>query len=163
MSRGEFRKDQILEYIYEYNQKQQYPPSIREICEGIGLRSTSTVYSYLKELEAEGRVILKKGTSRTMRLMEPHKEAENKFVIKMNDCGMVDASILPTDSLTVIRQDDGKVGDIVVALYDDNMIVRRIGFKNNSLYLIPESDSYICIRKSDATIIGKVISMQRDL
>lgn len=87
----------------------------------------------------------------------------DKFVIKMNDCGMVGASILPGDNLTVKRQRDAAVGEIVVAIYDGQPLIRWLGLKNNALHLIPDNDSYIPVRGRDVTIIGKVVSMQRDL
>lgn len=87
----------------------------------------------------------------------------DKFVIEMNDCGMVDASILPGDKLTVKRQRDVAVGEIVVAIYDGQPLIRWLGLMNNSLHLIPDNDAYIPVRGRDVTIIGKVVSMERNL
>lgn len=51
---GEMRKDKQTE-IYEFIKKQilekGYPPSVREICKGVGLSSTSTVHGHLERLE----------------------------------------------------------------------------------------------------------------
>lgn len=49
-------KDRVLNFIVEYMSKNQYAPSVRDICEGVGLKSTSTVYGHLVNLEIEGKI-----------------------------------------------------------------------------------------------------------
>ena len=44
------------------------PPSVREICEATGIRSTSTVHAYLKRLEDEGYIDRMSGLNRAIRL-----------------------------------------------------------------------------------------------
>ena len=180
MTRGEMRKAQIMAFLADFRREHDYPPSVRDICKGTGLKSTSSVYFYLRDLKIEGKVVFSDNKRRTLVSNERKTihmgdssvmcstDAVNmhygaKFVTKMNDSGMVDASILPSDTLTVRRQNDAKVGEIVVALHDDHFLIRRLGIVNNSLYLVPDNDDYICVRMKDATILGKVISMQRDL
>ncbi|MFU0823857.1 transcriptional repressor LexA [Clostridium sp.] len=55
----EIRKDKQTE-IYEFIKKQilekGYPPSVREICKGVGLSSTSTVHGHLARLEKKGLI-----------------------------------------------------------------------------------------------------------
>ena len=48
------RQKQILEYIRDCVHKYGYPPSVREICQSVGLSSTSTVHGYLHRLEELG-------------------------------------------------------------------------------------------------------------
>lgn len=44
------RRTLILEYIKNYIREHGYAPSIREICKGTGISSTSTVQGYLQSL-----------------------------------------------------------------------------------------------------------------
>lgn len=44
----------ILAYIEKFSREKGYPPSVREICEATGLRSTSTVHGHLIRLEKKG-------------------------------------------------------------------------------------------------------------
>ncbi len=44
----------ILAYIEQFSHEKGYPPSVREICEATGLRSTSTVHGHLIRLEKKG-------------------------------------------------------------------------------------------------------------
>ena len=85
------------------------------------------------------------------------------FTLFMNDSGMIDALIEAGDKLTVVRQDDSEVGSIVVAIHDDHLLIRRLGIINDSFYLVPDNDVYIPVRKKDAAIVGKVVSLQRNL
>ena len=47
---------EILLYIKSELQRQGYPPAVREICKGVGLKSTSTVHSHLERLESKGYI-----------------------------------------------------------------------------------------------------------
>lgn len=47
---------EILLYIKSEVQRQGYPPSVRDICKGVNLRSTSTVHNHLEKLEAKGYI-----------------------------------------------------------------------------------------------------------
>lgn len=48
------RQQQILNFIRQRIKSNGYPPSVREIGEAVGLRSSSTVHSYLVQLEEMG-------------------------------------------------------------------------------------------------------------
>lgn len=51
---GEKVRRKILEYIREYVQRHGYPPSYREIGDGVGLSSTGTVQSHINQMLEEG-------------------------------------------------------------------------------------------------------------
>lgn len=46
----------ILEFIKSEISKKGYPPAVREICDAVSLRSTSTVHSHLNKLEKLGYI-----------------------------------------------------------------------------------------------------------
>ena len=50
------KQTEILEFIKERTLQKGYPPSVREICEGVSLRSTSSVHSHLATLEKNGYI-----------------------------------------------------------------------------------------------------------
>ena len=58
MSSSELSNKQlmILEFIKEQLLAKGYPPSVREICQAVGLKSTSTVHSHLNKLEKLGYI-----------------------------------------------------------------------------------------------------------
>jgi SOS-response transcriptional repressor LexA len=56
------------EKILAFLAAQPYPPSIREIGDHVGLRSSSTVHSHLCKLKAAGLITWRKSGLRTVRL-----------------------------------------------------------------------------------------------
>ena len=48
------RQQAILDFIKASVHQRGYPPSVREIGEGVGLRSSSTVHAHLSKLEEKG-------------------------------------------------------------------------------------------------------------
>ena len=58
MSYGKISKKQleILEYIKSEILRIGYPPAVREICEAVDLKSTSSVHAHLQRLLREGKI-----------------------------------------------------------------------------------------------------------
>ena len=58
MAYGKISKKQleILEYIKSEILRIGYPPAVREICEAVNLKSTSSVHSHLETLEKNGYI-----------------------------------------------------------------------------------------------------------
>ena len=50
------KQKKILEFVNRQVAEKGYPPSVREICQAVGFKSTSTVHAYIKKLEEEGLV-----------------------------------------------------------------------------------------------------------
>ena len=50
------KQKEILEFIKNEIINRGYPPSVREICEAVNLRSTSSVFSHLNTLEKNGYI-----------------------------------------------------------------------------------------------------------
>jgi len=50
------KQREILEYMISSVKSKGYPPSVREICEATGLKSTSTVHGHLSRLEKKGYI-----------------------------------------------------------------------------------------------------------
>ena len=58
MAKGKISKKQqeILEYIKNQILQRGFPPAVREICEAVNLKSTSSVHSHLETLEKNGYI-----------------------------------------------------------------------------------------------------------
>lgn len=50
------KQQEILDYIKDEILKRGYPPAVREICEAVSLKSTSSVHSHLETLEKNGYI-----------------------------------------------------------------------------------------------------------
>lgn len=73
MTKSEIRENRVLEYIKEEIKKKGYPPTVREICEALGVKSTSTIHKDIANLIERG--ILKKDPSkpRALTLVGEHQ------------------------------------------------------------------------------------------
>lgn len=56
MRSSQQNQQKILDFIKSEIEDKGYPPSVREICAAVGLRSTSTVHAHLNHLEQQGLI-----------------------------------------------------------------------------------------------------------
>ena len=72
MSQGRItaKQQEILEYIKTTILKKGYPPAVREICEAVHLKSTSSVHSHLETLEKNGYIRRDPTKPRTIEIID---------------------------------------------------------------------------------------------
>ena len=77
------KKTQMTDRIYEYLQtvipQQGYAPSVREICEAVGLKSPSTVHFHLKRLQERG--LIEKGDFKGRAIVLTGQREKNRIPI----------------------------------------------------------------------------------
>jgi repressor LexA len=73
-------QNRILEYIKKQVAEKGYPPSVREIGEAVGLKSTSTVHGHLKRLESKGLIKRDAMKPRAMELLIDNDASTNHMV-----------------------------------------------------------------------------------
>lgn len=56
--RGVWIREKILEVIINYIKLNNYPPTVREICDRVGLASTASVYTHLQKMDTLGMIEL---------------------------------------------------------------------------------------------------------
>jgi len=60
----------VLACIRDYDAEHGYGPTVREICEVVGLASTSTVHGHLTRLQRQGYITWQPEKVRTLKLTE---------------------------------------------------------------------------------------------
>src|SRR5438132_8558557 len=94
------RQRQILEFITKRIGEQGYPPTIREIGEEMGIRSTNGVNDHLKALERKGylkREVLKSRALRPVAGMDDHDASHsNGNGIGASKSNVISAIVPPT-------------------------------------------------------------------
>ena len=50
------KQKEVYDFLLEFTKTNGYPPSVREICKAVSLKSTSTVHGHLKRLEKKGLI-----------------------------------------------------------------------------------------------------------
>ncbi|MFN8532278.1 MAG: transcriptional repressor LexA [Dehalococcoidia bacterium] len=83
------RQQKILEFVRQYTDEMGYPPSIRDICKGCGISSTSVVDYNLKLLEREGHIRRDPDVSRGIDLAD--RRAEQRKLVRIPVMGQIAA------------------------------------------------------------------------
>ena len=97
------RQEDVLNFIKKYMAKHGFPPAIREICAGVGLNSTATVFAHIKNLEKNGIIKTTNNKFRTIELLVDNEYIEkNDDVIKVPLLGKITAG----NPITAIEQPD---------------------------------------------------------
>lgn len=60
------RQQQILNAITSYINEKGYPPTVRELADMVGIKSSSTLHGHLQRLEKKGYITKEKGKPRTI-------------------------------------------------------------------------------------------------
>lgn len=60
----------ILEFLKKEIKRNGYPPTVREICDAVGLSSTSTVHAHLETLERKGYIRRSPSKNRSTEILE---------------------------------------------------------------------------------------------
>lgn len=70
MNANSNKQNEIYEFLKNFTELKGYPPSVREICEAVNLRSTSSVHGHLKKLENKGLIKRDPTKPRALEIME---------------------------------------------------------------------------------------------
>lgn len=85
------KQQEILEYIKETILKKGYPPAVREICEAVHLKSTSSVHSHLETLEKNGYIRRDPTKPRTIEIIDDYFNLTRREVVNVPLVGAVAA------------------------------------------------------------------------
>ena len=85
------KQTEIYDFLKIYTENRGFPPSVREICEAVGLKSTSTVHGHLKRLEKKGLIKRDPTKPRALEIIELNKP--KKEMINIPIVGKVTAGI----------------------------------------------------------------------
>ena len=184
------REEQVLNFIREFSAENGYAPSIREICAGVGLRSTASVNYHLKNLQQKGMLTHgEKGRKRAIAAPQrpgqipligtvtaglPILALENRegtiswdgdptcFALRVRGDSMINAGIFSGDVVVVRPQPTADDGQIVVARLEDEATVKRLRRRNGQIWLMPENEAYAPIDGTYAQIVGVVKALVRE-
>lgn len=194
------KQKEILDYIKSQIMTKGYPPSVRDICQAVHLKSTSSVHSHLETLERNGYIRRDPTKPRAIEILDdafnccrcevmsipilgrvaagepllaiedadsyfpiPTQDLPNKelFMLIVKGDSMTNIGILDGDQIIVERTSTAENGDVVVALLDDSVTVKRFYMEDGKYRLQPENDFMEPIIVDHLEILGKVTSLYR--
>ncbi|MCI6675744.1 MAG: transcriptional repressor LexA [Clostridiales bacterium] len=85
------KQTQVLEYLKKQIINKGYPPSVREICDAVGLRSTSSVHAHLETLEKNGYIRRDPTKPRAIEIVDDNFNTIRKDIVSIPIIGQVAA------------------------------------------------------------------------
>ena len=156
------RQNKILDYIRYVTKVRNYPPSVREIGEAVGLSSSSTVHNHLNQLERRGLIKRDPSKSRTVQLVADAEIAEQRRnAVSVPIVGNVAAGspILAEQNVEdhiLLSSDLAKDGYFLLRVRGDSMV--NAGILNDDLVLVrpqheaPNGSIVVALVEGDATV-----------
>ena len=192
MPRTSNKSELILDFVNAFIQENGFAPSVREIGEAVGLRSTASVSYHLNQLQEKGLLQSPGGKGRKRALVGGSRQGqipvvgvvtagipilalENQegtiawegdpscFALRVRGDSMINAAILDGDMVVVRPQASADDGQIVVARIGDEATVKRLRRRNGQIWLMPENEHYDPIDGTEAEVIGIVKAVIRQL
>jgi len=186
------RKDAILQFVTDFLSNNGYPPSIRDICKGLHINSTSVVKNILDKLKTEGKIkkadqlargilvnreipILGKIKAGTPITSEENIEGyinldtlaniQNSFFLKVDGDSMKNAGILDGDLALIKQQSVLNNNEIGAFRINGEVTLKRLKLGKDKIILRPENEIYkdiIVYDTDNFEVIGKLIYVLKD-
>lgn len=121
------RQQAILTFIEDFSLTHSYPPTIREIQEGLGISSTSVVDYNLKVLEQRDEIRRNRNISRGIELANPPSSRSN--VIQIPIIGQIAAGqpiTVPGDLGTEVFDESVDIGPEMLGTHRDGLFALRV-------------------------------------
>ncbi len=168
-TRDKDRREKIVRFIRDYTREHGYAPSVREIGEAVGIRSTRAVKYHLDVLVEQGVIERVAGRARGLKTsarfdalplvgriaagapvlavenIESHvslSRFQDCFLLRVHGESMAGAGIMDGDMVIVRKQAEAHNGDIVVALLGDEATVKRFERRGDRVTLFPENPDF---------------------
>ncbi len=186
------RDDEYLGKLRDYYAEHRVLPSYSAMMTLVGLHSTSAVSAFVTRMKTIGMLgsgpsgRMQPGPRFFERAaLEPQSEGMSRaaldpsvhdlnvdvylidqpsrtVLLTMPDDSMLEAGLLPSDTVVVKKSVPVLAGDVVVAAVDGQLFVRFLARDSQGFYLKPGNSSYPTIRSNqDLEIMGRVVASFR--
>jgi SOS regulatory protein LexA len=183
---------QYVGRLQDYYAKHRVLPSYARIGVLVGLNSKASVAEMVMRLKGEGflqstpdrrlkpgKRFFERALAESVRAGMPSPAADTAaetltidehlvanpsrtLLIRVKGDSMIDAGILDGDTVVVEKRTTANVGDIVVAILDNEFTLKRLAREKGRIVLRPENKAYPVIRpKDDLEIFGVVVGQFR--
>jgi repressor LexA len=157
------KQQNILNFIKEEILSRGYPPSVREICEAVGLKSTSTVHGHLERLEKKGFIRRDPTKPRAIEVLDDSFQVQRRELVNIPIVGKVAAGepllaveniedyfpipveYAPNDNIFMLRVQGNSM--INAGIFDKDMIiVQKQSTANNGDIVVALLDDSVTVK-----------------
>ena len=175
------KQQRILDYISEFSLEHGYPPSVREICAEMDLRSPSTVHAHLKKLQEAGYLEPSDHKSRALTPVSGPSMVPRVPILGRVTAGLPILAVeehigyvpfepaagggeyyalrIRGDSMTGAGILDG---DLVIVRQDAQATCKTLNLTQDGVWLMPENPAYPPINGTGCQILGVVKAVYRE-
>lgn len=158
------KQQEILNYIKDQILNKGYPPSVRDICAAVNLKSTSSVHSHLEKLEKNGYIKRDPAKSRTIEIIDEDFNEVRREMSYVPEIGDVAAGIpllaventngyfpipteyLPNEKTFILRVKGDSMID--VGIFDgDRLIVEQVNTASNGEIVVALVDDSATVKR----------------
>jgi len=160
------RQLEVLTYIKKYISENGYSPSVRDICKGCNLSSSSTVHAHIQTLVNKGYI--KKGNNkfRTIEIIDDEKMYSLPLILDINllkdnyttQYIKMSNKMFEIDNKSFIL----KITDPLNNYYNNYLIVNKQDFYTKSDIVVLSNNNEIIVREYNNELIniyGKVVTI----
>ena len=155
------REQSVYEYVVKTIRENGYSPSVRDIKEALGFKSTSNVQAYLSRLEERGLLYKESGKSRTLRIGGEGEESFARIPIlgnvaagelsfaEENYDGYINFCVSPSlagESLFALRVHGTSMRDAGI-LDGDILIVEKTPYAENGDIVVAMAENETTVKK----------------
>ena len=153
------KQKEILEFLKKQILAKGYPPSVREICEAVNLRSTSSVHAHLETLEKNGYIRRDNAKSRSIEIIDEDFAVSRREIASIPLVGTVaagmpilaqenivdyfpfPADILPNNETFMLRVKGESMIEMGIFEGDDIIVKRQSTARNGDVVVALVDDS----------------------
>jgi len=149
------RQNDILEYIKKFINENGYSPSIRELCKGMNLSSTASVYDQLKKIEEKGYIKKSKVKFRSIEIIDDNQI--KLYYIKISENILDDIKSLNKE-ITLPNLFNIENNSILLENINTSYIINK-DYKENDLVLVYIDNKLLEVtcNKTTINILGKIL------
>lgn len=144
----------VLEFIEEEVARNNYPPSVREICKALGIPSTATVYNHLLALEKLGYISRKATQPRAIHLIRDHAGDFEKRCVYVPMVGRITAG-------KPILADENRESyfplPVQVSAGDNCFVLQIVGESMNGAGIFDKD--YVIVRQQNTAENGEIVAV----
>lgn len=165
-TKGNNSVERVYEYVRKYIHDNGMSPSVRDICIGVGLKSTSSVHTYLKKLDEIGKIEYRPGLRRAIIIKDTSDESyeESAIVTDINPTSHTDTVKLNcigkiTAGVPIYAHEDNTESFYVnksIIGSSDAFILKVKGTSMINAHIL--DGDYIIVRKQNSCNEGDIIA-----